>query len=118
MNYVLLAGLLAILVILLFLIHTVRNYGTAIHSIQSKLFRSGCPQPVQPPQTSGRPFGNAGSVPVPAAEAGISGEVVAAISAAVYCAYPGAAVKFIRRAAPNPQSAWKMAGLLENTRPF
>lgn len=103
MDYVVIIGLAAILLILLVLIRTVRDYGTAIRSIQN------------------RPAGsaeNAGTAPTPAVEAGVPEEVVAAISAAVYCMYPGAAVKFIRRSAERPQSAWKMAGLLENTHPF
>lgn len=117
MNYILTIGFLAILVVLAVLIHTVSGYGTAIRSIQSKLFHSGCPQPQQAPNRSAAHV-SASPAPVPVAEAGISEEVVAAISAAVYCMYPGAAVKMIRRSGQNPQSAWKMAGLLESTRPF
>ena len=44
-------------------------------------------------------------------------EVVAAIAAAVACVYPGAEVRSVRRAV-DTRSAWKLAGLLENTRPF
>lgn len=116
MDYILIIGIVLILLILLVLIRTVRDYGTAIRSMQSKLFHSGCPQPQQ---TQNHAAASAAGTPVPAAEPGISEEVVAAISAAVYCMYPGAAVKFIRRSSStNAQSAWKMAGLLESTRPF
>ncbi len=51
-------------------------------------------------------------------EGAVPGEIVAAISAAVCCLEPGAVVTSVRRAPQNGVSAWKMAGLLENTRPF
>ncbi len=50
---------------------------------------------------------------------GIPGEVIAAISAAVYCMFgEGAKVMSVRRQQRTGRSAWNMAGLLENTRPF
>lgn len=49
---------------------------------------------------------------------GIPGEIVAAIAAAVCCMEPGTVVTSVRRAPQNGVSAWKMAGLLESTRPF
>lgn len=55
----------------------------------------------------------------PAAASGIPGEVIAAISAAVYCMFgEGARVMSVRRQQRSGRSAWSMAGLLENTRPF
>ena len=49
----------------------------------------------------------------------IPGEVIAAISAAVYCMFgEGARVMSVRRQQRTGRSAWSMAGLLENTRPF
>lgn len=56
--------------------------------------------------------------PVSPAGDGISPEIVAAISAAVFCAYPGAQITSLRRAPERPRSAWREAGLLESTRPF
>ncbi len=56
--------------------------------------------------------------PAPEVRPGIPGEIVAAIAAAVYCMEPGAVVTSVRRSPRNGVSAWKMAGLLENTRPF
>lgn len=59
----------------------------------------------------------------PAVEAGIPGEVLAAISAAVsvICG-DGAVVRGVRRvskrAANSGRTAWSMAGLLDNTRAF
>ena len=56
---------------------------------------------------------------VPAVSTGIPGEVIAAISAAVYCMFgEGAKVMSVRRQQRTGRSAWSMAGLLENTRPF
>ena len=55
----------------------------------------------------------------PAVSSGIPGEVIAAISAAVYCMFgEGAKVMSVRRQQRSGRSAWSMAGLLENTRPF
>ena len=49
----------------------------------------------------------------------IPGEVIAAISAAVYCMFgESARVMSVRRQQRTGRSAWSMAGLLENTRPF
>ncbi|MBP1555305.1 MAG: hypothetical protein IKX09_03060 [Oscillospiraceae bacterium] len=54
-----------------------------------------------------------------AVSSGIPGEVIAAISAAVYCMFgEGAKVMSVRRQQRSGRSAWSMAGLLENTRPF
>ncbi len=56
---------------------------------------------------------------VSAISTSIPGEVIAAISAAVYCMFgEGARVMSVRRQQRTGRSAWSMAGLLENTRPF
>ena len=56
---------------------------------------------------------------VSAVSTSIPGEVIAAISAAVYCMFgEGARVMSVRRQQRTGRSAWSMAGLLENTRPF
>ena len=56
---------------------------------------------------------------VSAVSAAIPSEVIAAISAAVYCMFgEGAKVMSVRRQQRTGRSAWSMAGLLENTRPF
>lgn len=115
MNYAWIIGLLAVLFVLLVLIlRAVRSQGAAVRSLQSRLFRSGNPQPVPPHAPQGAPAGTG----APAVEAGIPEEVVAAIAAAVSCLSPGAALRSVRRCAGGPQSAWRAAGLLESTRPF
>ena len=56
---------------------------------------------------------------VSAVSTSIPGEVIAAISAAVYCMFgEGTRVMSVRRQQRTGRSAWSMAGLLENTRPF
>lgn len=59
--------------------------------------------------------------PAAAAPAGIPGEVIAAISAAVACMFgEGARVRSVRRSGGSAglRSSWSTASLLENTRPF
>ena len=61
------------------------------------------------------------AAPVAPQPAGIPGEVGAAISAAVACVMgESARIHSIRRtgSSAGTRSAWSMAGLLENTRPF
>lgn len=60
--------------------------------------------------------------PAPAVEAGIPGEVVAAIAAAVYCLEGGGVtVRSVRRV-PQPgasrRGVWGDAGVAQNTQPF
>lgn len=101
---VLFAGMAVVFVLLVVLIRMVRKYGSA---------GPAAPAAEIVPQ-------RAAAQPAPAVEAGIPGEVVAAIAAAVACLYgedPGSIVS-VRRAGPAGRSAWAMAGLLENTRPF
>lgn len=58
--------------------------------------------------------------PAPAVEEGISGEVVAAISAAVYCMEgSGATICSIKRQSPiTARNPWAQASVIDNTRPF
>lgn len=64
----------------------------------------------------------AAPAPAPAVEAGIPGEVVAAIAAAVCCLEGGSVtVRSVRRL-PQPgasrRGAWGQAGVVQNTQPF
>lgn len=58
--------------------------------------------------------------PAPVVEEGISGEVVAAISAAVYCMEgSGATICSIKRKSPiTARNPWAQASVIDNTRPF
>lgn len=63
------------------------------------------------------------AMPAPVAEQGISGEVVAAISAAVYMAEGEDAVvtsiKTVRKQSPiTGRNPWAQAAVIDNTRPF
>lgn len=64
---------------------------------------------------------SAASAAAPAVEQGVSGEVVAAISAAIMMLSEESgktyAVRSIRRT-KEARPAWAMAGILENTKPF
>lgn len=56
----------------------------------------------------------------PVVEQGISGEVVAAISAAIYCMEgSGATIRTIKRQSPiTARNPWAQASVVDNTRPF
>ena len=111
---VLLAGLVIVFVVLVFLTYLIKSYGNAIHKLQSGYEENAAHAKPSPAVSAGRSL-NAG------VEQGIPEEVVAAISAAVYMTYGDTvgAITGIRRSATQPaRSAWSMAGLLENTRPF
>lgn len=58
--------------------------------------------------------------PAPVVEEGISGEVVAAISAAVYSMEGGnATIRSIKRQSPiTARNPWAQASVIDNTRPF
>ncbi|WP_294497377.1 sodium pump decarboxylase subunit gamma [uncultured Gemmiger sp.] len=78
--------------------------------------KKAAPAPAAPKAAAPAP------APAPAVEAGIPGEVVAAIAAAVYCLEGGSVtVKSIRRKqqpAGSRRGAWGQAGVVQNTRPF
>ena len=85
---------------------------------------NSAPKPSKPPKA---PAARAASAPAPAApapavEAGIPGEVVAAISAAIFSMEGGhAVVREVRRmpqAGGSRRGAWGDAGVVQSTRPF
>lgn len=115
---VLLICLVVVFIMLAFLNNRIKKYGEVVENILPKNGEQGTGLAVSAPVKAT----NTGS-PRAAnlAESGIPEEVVAVISAAVYMMYgtSGASIASIRRAAqPSIRSAWAMAGLLENTRPF
>ncbi|NLG92854.1 MAG: OadG family protein [Clostridiales bacterium] len=109
---VLLTGLVIVFVMLIFLTFIIKGYSAVIKNIQPNAKADPVPKSVPAVQKA--------SAPVPSVEAGIPEETVAAIAAAVYAMYGSSAgkIKSIRRAAQPGRSLWRMAGLLENTRPF
>ena len=78
---------------------------------------NSAPKPSKPPKAPAAP-----AAPAPAVEAGIPGEVVAAISAAIFSMEGGhAVVREIRRmpqAGGSRRGAWGDAGVVQSTRPF
>ena len=67
------------------------------------------------------PAASAPATPAPVVQGGISGEVVAAIAAAVAMMAPEGkryAVKSVSRKDASGRSAWAAAGIADNTRPF
>ena len=112
---VLLTGLVVVFAMLIFLTIVIKIYGSVIYNTTKKRRESNKPKVEAAPTPAPAP------APAPIeVEEGISGEVVAAIAAAVYMTYGVSAsrIRSVKRAAANPRSLWGEAGRLENTRPF
>ena len=106
MEYILAVCVAVLFLIVLVLIRNVRENSASLREAESRFSDSA-------------PEGRASQAqPVAAAKDCVPAEVVAAISAAVYCLYPGSRVRSLRRAEARPRSAWRAAGIFENTRPF
>ena len=112
---VLLTGLVVVFAMLIFLTIVIKIYGSLIYNTTKKRRESNKPKVEAAPTPAPAPA----SAPIEVEE-GISGEVVAAIAAAVYMTYGVSAsrIRSVKRAAANPRSLWGEAGRLENTRPF
>ncbi|MBE6830419.1 MAG: hypothetical protein E7519_09440 [Ruminococcaceae bacterium] len=114
---VLLTGLVVVFIVLIFLTYVIKGYGRVLSGLQTNSDdkkKTSAPLVAGPVQLSSAPAA------VPSVQAGIPEETVAVISAAVYALYGASAGKVtgIRRSSQPSRSAWGMAGLLENTRPF
>ncbi len=116
---VLLTGLVIVFVMLIFLTYLIKGYGSVLSKFMEKnnISKEAKAAPAPAPVLASRANSPKAA---PVTEAGIPEEVIAAISAAVYMMYgnSGAAVTSIRRSVQSTRSAWSMAGLLDNTRPF
>lgn len=122
---VVVAGISIVLGTLMLLIFIFKLFGRIMESTGKKKIKAKAnggksaestpavkPAPVAPP-----------TVPVPVAEQGISGEVVAAISAAVYMAEGSdsvvTSIKTVRKQSPiTGRNPWAQAAVIDNTRPF
>ncbi len=107
---VLLTGLVIVFIVLIFLTYLIKGYGRVLSGLQTNSNdkkKTSAPLAAAPVQLS-------------SVQAGISEETVAVISAAVYALYGTCAGKVtgIHRSSQPSRSAWGMAGLLDNTRPF
>ena len=113
---VVIAGISIVLVTLMVLIVIFSLFGKALVRAQKKPKSSDKGNTA--PQTEKK---NEVPPPPPIIEAGIPGEVIAAISAAVYMQdNSGVTIKSIRRKRPEAKSrnAWAQAAVIDNTRPF
>jgi sodium pump decarboxylase gamma subunit len=117
---ILVTGLVVVFCLLLLLTFVIKGYSTVVYRVQQKKSSppvKATPAPV-PVAKAAAPVASAGAQKV---EAGIPGEVIAAIAAAVSVLgeQNGSvyAIKSVKRAlAARP--VWASAGLMENTRPF
>lgn len=116
---ILLTGLVVVFLVLIVLTDIIKLYGTIVYNATNKAKK---PMPEKKAEEPAAAAPVQASVPaaVEAVEEGIPGEIVAAIAAAVYCTEgaPVSAIKSIRRSRSASRSAWGMAGVMENTRPF
>ena len=116
---VLVTGLVVVFAVLILLTAIIKIYGTIVSKAQNKTAQA---KPSKAAEKTAPKAPVTAAVPAaPAVEAGIPGEVVAAIAAAVVSVseeeHKGYAVKSIKRTAGS-RPVWSMAGLMDNTRPF
>ena len=114
---VLLTGLVVVFAVLIFLTLIIKGYGSAVYSMRQKKTAPAADK------SAPAPVPTVSVAPVPVVEEGISGEVLAAIAAAVYMTYENSSapvvIKSVKRTSSvSPRSVWGAAGRLENTRPF
>ena len=116
---ILLTGFAVVFAVLLVLIGVIKLYGTIIYNLQNKNRSKKTKEPV-----TTQPAPAPAPAVFSAAAADDAGEedddaLIAVISAAVYAVYSPAQVrvKSIRRSSSGA-SAWRAAGLRDNTRPF
>lgn len=111
-------GLIVVFSALIFLTLLFRVYGLIIDKTGKKSAKKNSQTKAEAVET---PKAQASAPAAPVVADGISGEVIAAIAAAVACMDDSGkryTVRSVRRSAGNGRSAWSMAGLMENTRPF
>lgn len=121
---VLITGLVVVFAMLILLTLIIKLYGSAIHNMhnggKNKKKTLEPEKKVEQPKVASIHKAQPLPSSKPAVEAGIPGEVVAAIAAAVACLEGEGTsykLKSVRRAAAV-RPVWGAAGLAENTRPF
>lgn len=118
---VVVAGITIVLGTLLLLILVFKLFGSVMEKTAGKSKKKAkSSEPVQ----NSKPVPTApAAAPAPVVEQGISGEVVAAISAAV-CTVEGSgstitSIKTVRKQSPiTGRNPWSQAAVIDNTRPF
>ena len=116
---VVLTGLLVVFCILIILTFVILGYGTLVYRIQYRKKSS----PNSPEIGEDKPQAAQPTVipAAPAQEEGISGEIIAAIAAAVAVMGEGTGTSYSIRSVKRSSGSrpvWSTAGLMENTRPF
>ncbi len=117
----LLTGFTIVFAVLVFLILIIWLYGKIITSAQNRPLKKKKIETkvIEEKKPVTKTVFKAADEPVPEAENGLSDEIVAVISAAVYSMYGSenkVRIKSIKRS--KSRSAWSNAGILNNTRPF
>lgn len=118
---ILLTGILVVFAILLLLIGVIKLYGTIVYSAQNK--KNNKAKKAEEPAVKAEP-----AVETAAAEksealqedsSDVPGEIIAVIAAAVEAVFGQGAVKIksVKKTSKR-RSAWKSAGMAENTRSF
>lgn len=115
---VVIAGIVIVMLVLILLILIFKGFGTAVSKGEKKSRGGNAVQsaaPVPAPQAA-----QSAVAPAPAVQSGISGEIVAAIAAAVYAAEGGrqVAIRSIRVKNVSGRNPWAAAAIADNTRPF
>ena len=109
---VVITGLLVVFCILIILTLIILGYGTLVYKIQNRKKNPPVQKNADKPKVEKAPA---------VQEEGISGEIIAAIAAAVAAMEEGTgssySIRSVRRSA-GTRPVWGAAGLMENTRPF
>ncbi|MDD6727840.1 MAG: OadG family transporter subunit [Eubacteriales bacterium] len=119
---VVIAGISIVLGVLLLLILVFYLFGAIVSKAESKGKGKGKKKddvPAPAPAVKPAPAAVKNTAPAPVVEQGISGEVVAAIAAAVAVSEgPQAVVRSIKKVNVGGRNPWASAAVSENTRPF
>lgn len=111
---VVISGIVIVMLVLIILIAIFKGFGKAAEGGKKSSKK------VQPaPEKAAAPAVSA-PAPAPAVQSGISGEIVAAISAAIYAAEGGkqVTIRSIRVKNVSGRNPWAAAAIADNTRPF
>lgn len=113
---VVIAGIVIVMLVLILLILIFKGFGKAVSIGNKSGGSSDAPQAsASVPQAV-----QVAPAPAPSVQSGISGEIVAAIAAAVYAAEGGkqVVIRSIRVKNVSGRNPWAVAAIADNTRPF
>ncbi len=109
-------GILVVFTALVLLIICISLFGKITGGVKKV---APAAKPAAAPKAAPAPQKAAAAAPA-APQSGVSDEIIAVISAAVSVAMGGQSfvIRSVKRSQPAGRSAWRNAGILENTRPF